>query len=196
MSEAAVLPLDTEIHLPDRGKVGMAALIVTETALFSVFVAAYVFYMGKSLKGPTPKDVLTLPIWATVCLLSSSITVEIAVRALVRGAVGVFRVWLGFTILLGVEFLHRTGVEWSKLIREDHLTIKTNLFGTTYYALVGLHASHVVIGLGLLLLLFVVALFGNAIVAEHRRVELVSWYWHFVDAVWVVVFMVVYVLGR
>jgi len=152
--------------------------------------------MGKSIKGPFPKDVLTTPIWATICLLSSSITVEVAVRSLLRGALTVFRVSLGATILLGLEFLHRTAQEWTKLIQQDHLTIKTNLFGTTYYALVGLHATHVVIGLLMLSLLFLIALKGTWILPESRRVELISWYWHFVDAVWVVVFMVVYVMGR
>jgi cytochrome c oxidase subunit 3/cytochrome o ubiquinol oxidase subunit 3 len=180
----------------DRGQVGMVALLITETSLFAIFVVAYVFYMGKSLKGPMPKDVLTLPVWATICLLSSSITIEIAVRALRRAMLPAFRVWLGGTVLLGLEFLHRTAVEWNKLIRVDHLTIKTNLFGTTFYALVGLHATHVVVGLLLLSIVLLVALRGKAIEPHHRRVEFVSWYWHFVDAVWVVVFLTVYVLGR
>src|SRR6516165_586095 len=91
----------------DRGQVGMVALLITETSLFAIFVVAYVFYMGKSLKGPMPKDVLTLPVWATICLLSSSITIEIAVRALRRAMLPAFRVWLGGTVLLGLEFLHR-----------------------------------------------------------------------------------------
>ena len=104
---------------------------------------------------------------------------------------------MGLTILLGAEFLHQTAVEWHKLITQDHLTIATNLFGTTYYSLVGLHASHVVIGLTLLTLLLIIALSGfNLGGPQERRVELISWYWHFVDAVWVVVFTVVYVIGR
>jgi len=114
----------------------------------------------------------------------------------VRGALVACRIWLGLTILLGAEFLHRTGVEWTKLIRVDKLTIKTNLFGTTYYALVGLHASHVVVGLSLLLIVFIVALRGNALVKHHHRAELISWYWHFVDVVWIVVLLTVYVFGR
>ena len=139
---------------------------------------------------------LTLPIWATICLLSSSITVELAVRGLRANALGRFKLWLGVTILLGLEFLRNTGVEWNKLINTDHLTISTNLFGTTYYSLVGLHASHVVIGLTLLTLVFALGLRGVALHAHENRFELLSWYWHFVDAVWVVVFTVVYVVGR
>ena len=194
---AIVLPPVEETTLLDRGKVGLICLIFTEIALFSIFVVAYIFYIGKSLNGPYPKDVLTVPIWATICLLSSSATVEMAIRSLRRHAAGAFKLWLGLTILLGAEFLHRTAVEWHKLITQDHLTIATNLFGTTYYALVGLHASHVVIGLTLLTLVFLIALRGfNVGGPQERRVELLSWYWHFVDAVWVVVLTVVYVVGR
>jgi cytochrome c oxidase subunit 3 len=194
---AIVLPPVEETTLLDRGKVGLACLIFTEIALFSIFVVAYIFYIGKSLNGPYPKDVLTVPIWATICLLSSSATVEMAIRSLRRHAGGAFKLWLGLTILLGAEFLHRTAVEWHKLITQDHLTIATNLFGTTYYALVGLHASHVVIGLTLLTLVLLIALRGfNVGGPQERRVELLSWYWHFVDAVWVVVLTVVYVVGR
>jgi len=194
---AIALPPLEETTLIDRGKVGLICLIFTEIALFSIFVTAYVFYIGKSLNGPYPKDVLTLPIWATICLLSSSATVEMAIRSLRRDQMGAFKLWLGLTILLGAEFLHQTAVEWHKLITQDHLTIATNLFGTTYYALVGLHASHVVIGLSLLILVLIIALSGfNLEGSQERRVELLSWYWHFVDAVWVVVFTVVYVVGR
>jgi cytochrome c oxidase subunit III len=194
---AIALPPVDETTLLDRGKVGLICLIFTEVALFSIFVTAYVFYIGKSLNGPYPKDVLTLPIWATICLLSSSATVEMAVRSLRRHQAGFFKLWLGLTILLGAEFLHQTAVEWHKLITQDHLTIATNLFGTTYYSLVGLHASHVVIGLTLLTLVLIIALGGvNLAGPQERRVELLSWYWHFVDAVWVVVFTVVYLIGR
>jgi cytochrome c oxidase subunit 3/cytochrome o ubiquinol oxidase subunit 3 len=199
MAEAATVPLATgewESHLLDRGRVGVVCLIVTELAIFSVFVTAYIFYIGKSLTGPYPKDVLTLPIWATVCLLSSSITVELAVRGLHAKAMSRFLLWLGVTILLGAEFLRNTAVEWNKLINEDHLTISTNLFGTTYYSLVGLHASHVVIGLILLTLFLILGLTGASLFSHARRFELLSWYWHFVDGVWVVVFTVVYLIGR
>jgi len=186
---------DPEWVLPDRGRVGVLCLIATEFAIFSIFVVAYVFYMGKSLTGPTPSQVLELPIWATICLLSSSITVAIAERALKANRVRSFQIWTGATILLGLEFLRNTAVEWRHLINDFHLTITTNLFGTTFYSLVGLHASHVVIGLTLLLLTFILG-FRGSMQGEGRRFELLSWYWHFVDAVWAAVFTVVYVIGR
>src|ERR1700730_18848395 len=147
--------------LPDRGRVGVLCLIVTEFAIFSIFVVAYVFYIGKSLTGPTPSQVLELPIWATICLLSSSVTVAIAERALKANRVQQFKLWTAATILLGLEFLRNTAVEWPHLIQDFHLTITTNLFGTTFYSLVGLHASHVAIGLSLLLLALVLGLRGS-----------------------------------
>jgi cytochrome c oxidase subunit 3/cytochrome o ubiquinol oxidase subunit 3 len=181
--------------LPDRGRVGVLCLFTTEFALFSIFVVAYVFYIGKSLTGPTPSQVLELPIWATICLLSSSVTVAIAERALKGNRMLQFKLWTGATILLGLEFLRNTAVEWRHLINDFHLTITTNLFGTTFYSLVGLHASHVAIGLTLLLLALALGLRGS-MQGQSRRFELLSWYWHFVDAVWVAVFTVVYVIGR
>jgi len=181
--------------LPDRGRVAVLCLFTTEFALFTIFVVAYVFYIGKSLTGPTPSQVLELPIWATICLLSSSVTVAIAERALKANRIQQFKLWTGATILLGFEFLRNTAVEWRHLIQDFHLTITTNLFGTTFYSLVGLHASHVAIGLSLLLLALVLGLRGS-MQGQARRFELLSWYWHFVDAVWVAVFTVVYVIGR
>jgi cytochrome c oxidase subunit 3/cytochrome o ubiquinol oxidase subunit 3 len=186
---------ETEWTLPDRGRVGVLCLIATEFALFTIFVVAYAFYIGKSLTGPTPSQVLELPVWSTICLLSSSITAGQAERALKRSSISRFQLWTGVTILLGLEFLRQTGREWRHLIVVDHLTITTNLFGTTFYSLVGLHASHVVLGLTLLVLVFVLSLRGS-MSGQARRFELLAWYWHFVDAVWVVVFTVVYVIGR
>jgi cytochrome c oxidase subunit 3/cytochrome o ubiquinol oxidase subunit 3 len=185
-----------EWTLPDRGTMGIIFLIVTESALFTIFVVAYVVYIGKSLTGPYPKDVLDLPILASICLLSSSITIVFAEHALKRNHIGKFKLWWFATILLGLEFLASTGLEWRKLIYEDHLTVSTNLFGTTFYSLVGLHASHVIVGMIFLLLVMLVSLMGFPIHTQERRVRFLSWYWHFVDAVWVVVFTVVYVIGR
>jgi cytochrome c oxidase subunit III len=178
------------------GRVGMVCLITAEASLFAVFVVAYLYDLGKSLSGPSPGEVLSVPVFGTVCLLSSSVTVALAVRALGRGAVRRCGAWLLATVLLAVAFLTGTAAEWFRLITRDGLTIGTNLFGTTFYALVGLHASHVVVGLVMLALISVFAWSRALRPAHAERVELVSWYWHFVDAVWVVVLTVVYVIGR
>jgi len=183
-------------RLPDRGKIAMSCLILAESAIFTIFVVAYLFYVGKSLSGPTPRDVLETPIFYTICLLSSSLTIHLAAKLLVRDKVGSFLfLWL-LTFALGGLFLYGTGKEWHKLIYVDGLTISTNLFGTTYYSLVGLHAFHVTVGLFMILIVAICALAGRVGVEQAHRVEVLSMYWHFVDVVWVVVFTVVYVVGR
>lgn len=182
--------------LPDRGKVGMASLIIAESAIFTIFVVAYLFYAGKSLSGPTPREVLETPIFYTICLLSSSLTIHGAEKALERGKRGVFlALWMA-TFVLGALFLYGTGQEWRRLIYEHGLTVSTNLFGTTYYSLVGLHAFHLTAGLIMLAIVLVLGLAGRVGRDQLARVGVLSVYWHFVDAVWVVVFTVVYIIGR
>jgi cytochrome c oxidase subunit 3 len=188
--------IEPEWVLPARGRVGMFSLIGAEAAIFTIFVVAYIFYIGKSAAGPQPKDVLELPIFGTVCLLSSSLTIHLAVSALRNAKVRAFGLWWFVTIALGAIFLAGTGVEWHRLIFDKGLTISTNLFGTTYYSLVGLHGFHVIVGLTFLSLGMILFLFGKVRQEHSERAEIFSLYWHFVDAVWVVVFTVVYVLGR
>ncbi len=185
-----------EWRQPSRGIVGMACLIAAESAIFIIFVVAYIFYTGKSLTGPTPREVLELPIFSTICLLSSSITVHFAVHELRASKVRLSAWWLAATVLLGSIFIASTAAEWYKLIYHDGLTIRTNLFGTTFYSLVGLHASHVIAGLIMLGLALIFTLMGKVNQSHAERLEVLSIYWHFVDAVWVVVFTVVYILGR
>jgi cytochrome c oxidase subunit 3/cytochrome o ubiquinol oxidase subunit 3 len=174
----------------------MACLIIAESAIFTIFVVAYLFYVGKSLTGPTPREVLETPIFYTICLLSSSLTIHFAGKLLERGKRGAFLgLWL-LTIVLGGLFMYGTGQEWHRLIYEHGLTISTNLFGTTYYSLVGLHAFHVTVGLLMLCIVLIFGLAGRVGVEQSHRVDVLSLYWHFVDAVWVVVFTVVYIVGR
>jgi len=186
----------TAWKLPYRGKVGMACLIAAESAIFTIFVVAYLFYAGKSLTGPTPSEVLETPIFYTICLLSSSLTIHFASKLLERGRRGGFLVLWFLTIILGCLFLYGTGQEWHRLIYDLGLTISTNVFGTTYYSLVGLHAFHVTAGLILLTIVLFFGLADRVGPEQSARVEVLSLYWHFVDGVWVVVFTVVYVLGR
>jgi cytochrome c oxidase subunit 3 len=183
-------------ELPTRGQVGMLALIAAEAAIFTIFVVAYLFYIGKSLTGPLPKDVLHPPIFYSICLLSSSLSIHFAVKALRLGNIKSFGTWWLATIALGTTFLFGTAVEWYRLIYHDGLTISTNLFGTTYYSLVGLHGFHVVVGLICLTTVAAFTLLGSVKPGHADRVDVLSLYWHFVDAVWVVVFTVVYLIGR
>ena len=149
------VPESTEWSLPPRGRAGVVGLIVAEASLLGVFVVAYLFYLGKSLNGPYPEDVLEVPVLNTLCLLASSVTVARAVRALRHGDRRWAGVWFPVTMLLGVAFLVGTAREWYGLIVGHGLTIGTNLFGTTFYSLVGVHAFHVTVGVVMLTLLTV-----------------------------------------
>ncbi|HEY1945543.1 MAG TPA: heme-copper oxidase subunit III [Bryobacteraceae bacterium] len=193
---ADALTLGRQWTLPDRGTIGILMLILTESVLFMMFAAAYLVYVGQSVTGPYPRDVLRVPVVSTICLFSSSFTIFFAEHSLKKNQIGRFKLWLLATILLGAEFLTATAFEWRQLIYQDHLTISTNLFGTTFYSLVGLHATHVLVGLIFLLLAMLATVFGFPIQQQLRRVTFLSWYWHFVDAVWVVVFSVVYLIGK
>jgi cytochrome c oxidase subunit 3 len=185
-----------EWHLPNKRRVGMSALIVGESAIFTIFVVAYVFYLGKSLTGPTPQQVLEIPILGTICLLSSSLTIRRAEKAIEEERTAGFTLWLTATIALAAAFLTNTALEWKKLIYQDGLTISTNLFGTTFYSLVGLHAIHVIVGMFLLTATLVFSLFGWVDSRQSERFGVIVLYWHFVDGVWIVVFTVVYLIGR
>jgi cytochrome c oxidase subunit 3 len=200
MNSTSAIPIGGKVELawkrPSRGVVGMACLIFAESAIFIIFVVAYIYYLSKSTSGPTPAQVLELPIAGTICLLSSSITIHLATGALRKQNVRKYTIALAATIVLGAIFILSTAREWYHLVYDAGLTLRTNLFGTTYYALVGLHATHVVVGLLLLTIALLVSLGGLATEKHSERVEVLSMYWHFVDAVWIAVFLVVYVLGR
>jgi cytochrome c oxidase subunit III len=177
---------------------GLASFLVSEVALFGTLIVAYVFYLGKDVVGPTPAEALSLRLvlFTTACLLASSVTIHFAGEALGRDNRGRFLLLWAATIGLGLVFLGGTAFEWHDLITRQHLTISRNLFGTTYYTLVGLHALHVTGGVILMLIVLALALQRQVTTANRSGVGLVSWYWHFVDVVWLVVFTVVYVVGR
>lgn len=190
------LASEQAIHL-DAGKAGMIAFLSSEVAFFSSLFVAYIVYLGDNLSGPTPAEALDL--WPgvvnTVLLLSSSYTMARAASNLATGDGRRFLAWLAATIALGAGFLVVTANEWYGLVYHKGLTIYTNLFGTTYYTLVGFHTVHVTIGLLLMGILAGLALAGR-LGERAQSVELVSWYWHFVDTVWIGIFAVVYVFGR
>lgn len=189
-------PNDQSWTLPYRGTVGMAAVILAESSMFLIFIVAYLFYLGKSTAGPTPDQVLEPPILISICLWLSSLTVHFSVGALKKGKHAGFVAWLGITILLGLAFLAGTGLEWYGLIYEKGLTIRTNLFGSTFYSLVGLHSFHVLVGLLMLTTVFILGLFKRVGKEHFGHFHTLSIYWHFVDAVWIAVFITVYIVGR
>jgi cytochrome c oxidase subunit III len=193
----STLPIfaDETWRLPSRGRVAMFCLIIAESAIFTIFVVAYIYYIGRSTYGPTPQ-ILEVPIFNSICLLSSSVTIILAEHAIKHGQMRRFAALWALTMALGIEFLAGTASEWRKLIFEDHLTVRTNLFGTTFYSLVGLHATHVIVGLAMLSLVMIFTLLGYVKQSHAERIQVLALYWHFVDGVWVVVFTVVYIVGR
>jgi cytochrome c oxidase subunit III len=179
-----------------RGRVAMWCLIVAESAIFTIFVVAYLYYAGKSISGPTPREVLEIPIFISIALFSSSFTIVMAERAIERGNNKPFAVWWLATIVLGAIFVVGSAREWHHLIYVDGLTISSSLFGTTFYSLVGLHLFHVLVGLAGLSLVMVFALFGWVKQEHAERIGVLALYWHFVDSIWVVVLTVVYFIAR
>ena len=199
MSNEASVVMSATTTMPSRAKVGMASLIFMESAFFAAFLVTYLYYIGKSPDGPQPLDCLELGpvLFNSACLIASSVTVVLAVKSLARGAVGAFRLWMVVTILLGLEFLVGTGIEWRGLIEGKGLTLQSNAFGTTYYALVGFHAFHVGIGLLMLFGMLLLSLCGCINPKrDHMRFDIATWYWHFVDVVWIFVFTLVYIIGK
>jgi len=179
-----------------RGKVGMWCLIAAESSIFTIFVVAYLYYAGKSISGPTPREVLDVPIFISISLFSSSFTIVMAEKAIHRGNTKLFAGWWLATIVLGLIFVLGTAREWYALIYEHGLTISSSLFGTTFYSLVGLHLSHVLVGLTMLTIVLIFTFLGDVQQEHAERLGVLSLYWHFVDAVWVVVLSVVYFIAR
>jgi cytochrome c oxidase subunit III len=185
--------------LPSPRKVGLISLIITESSLFSIFVVAYIFYMGKSLNPPFPREVIAFPTktpWlASIALFASSFTIIYAEKMMHKLDRKRFLIWWGITMALGAYFVFYSATEWMELIYHEGLTISVNVFGTTFYSLVGLHLSHVIVGLVLLSIIFVLTLLGKIPVDHIEHTEMISWYWHFVDAIWVVVLTLVYFIS-
>jgi cytochrome c oxidase subunit III len=186
------LPLSQEL----RGRTGMWCLIVAESTIFAIFVVAYLYSVGKSVSGPTPREVLDVPYFTSICLFSSSFTIVMAERAIARGRVKLFGIWLLLTIVLGVVFILGTAREWYELIYRDGVTISSSLFGTSFYSLVGLHAFHVLVGLTGLSTILALTVLGYVKQEHAERIGVFSMYWHFVDVIWVVVLSVVYFIAR
>lgn len=194
------LPSGEPVNL-SKGKVGMTCLIITESCFFMTFIVAYLFYIGKDaaqgLGGPTPQDTLGLGLVLinTAFLLSSSIWVVLAVKSLRRGHRGMFLFWMFLTIICGLEFIAGTAYEWYGLIGNDGLWIDTNLYGTTFYSLVGFHLLHVCVGVTGLSIIFFCGLVGFIRPHHENSVDIFTWYWHFVDGIWIFVFSTVYLIG-
>jgi cytochrome c oxidase subunit 3 len=189
-------------HLPtawNPTKIGMLAFLLSEVAFFSTLITTYIVFLRETTAStPSPREVFRLPLvfTSTACLLASSVTIHFAERAFRKDNRAGFLGWWGLTILLGVTFIACTAKEWHELIEKYGLTISRNMFGSTYFTLVGFHAAHVTIGLFVLSIVWILGLRKELTEQSAVGVEVVSWYWHFVDVVWIVVFSLVYLIGR
>jgi cytochrome c oxidase subunit 3/cytochrome o ubiquinol oxidase subunit 3 len=177
----------------------MLTFLTTEVAFFGTLIMTYIYFLRQTMQGdPNPSQVFQLPwvIAASLCLFSSSVTIHFAEKALHAGSRQGFLGWWGLTIALGIIFLLGTAHEWDELINTYGLTISRNIFGTCYFTLVGFHAFHVTVGVVVMSIVLWLGLRHQIRVENQAAVTAVSWYWHFVDGVWVVVFTLVYIVGR
>jgi cytochrome c oxidase subunit 3/cytochrome o ubiquinol oxidase subunit 3 len=145
--------------------------------------------------GPTPKQIYDIPYTSvsSFVLLMSSLTMVLALAAIQRGDHRRLRIWLLATALLGSSFIAGQVYEFTSFIREG-LTLKTNLFGSSFFVLTGFHGAHVTLGVLMLLSLFTLSLRGKLPMERSETVELVGLYWHFVDIVWILIFTLVYLI--
>jgi heme/copper-type cytochrome/quinol oxidase subunit 3 len=178
-------------------KLAMWTFLGSECLLFGALISTYLLYRGRSLSGPTPQDVYDIPYTSvsSFVLLMSSLTMVLALAAIQRGEHQRLRVWLMATALLGMTFVGGQVYEFTRFVQEG-LTLKANLFGTTFFVLTGFHGAHVTIGILMLLSLFGLSLDGRLPTERSEAVEMVGLYWHFVDVVWIVIFTVVYLIPQ
>lgn len=177
----------------DKNKMAMSVFIASESIFFLLLVIAYVNFHITAGKGMTAAQVLNFKsaIVFSIFLFSSSFTLWRAESNLRNQRRNRMSFWLASTILLGAIFLFGQGREYYDLINRN-VSISRNLFGTTFFTVTGFHGLHVLTGLILLLILLGLSLFGRADEPRESALGAIGYYWHFVDAVWVVIFSVVY----
>lgn len=146
---------------------------------------------------PPPKDIIGpwgLPLVNTILLVSSSFTVTVAHHALKANNRKKIKIWLGTTILLGLGFLILQGEEYIHAYQELDLTLQSGIYGSTFFMLTGFHGAHVTLGTLMLIIMLIRVFKGHFTPENHFAFEATSWYWHFVDVVWLGLFIFVYIL--
>ncbi len=136
-----------------------------------------------------------IPLWNTILLVTSSVTVHFAHHALKAGHKKPFHIWMAITLILGFFFVYLQGVEYHHAYTEMGLTLESGIYGTTFFMLTGFHGFHVCLGAVMLTIMFLRSLLaGHFTPDDHFGFEAASWYWHFVDVVWIGLFLFVYIL--
>jgi cytochrome c oxidase subunit 3/cytochrome o ubiquinol oxidase subunit 3 len=176
-------------------KLAMWVFLSSECLFFGAFIATYLLYRGRSTSGPTPKDVYNIPFTSVTSfiLLMSSLTMVLALAAIQRGDHRRFRVWIGATALFGLVFIAGQIYEFTEFYREG-LALSTNVFGSSFFVLTGLHGAHVTAGIVWLLTMWGLSMQGKLAVQDSEKVEIAGLYWHFVDVIWIVIFTVIYLI--
>jgi cytochrome c oxidase subunit III len=207
----------TSTGLPNR-KIAIWAFIGSECMLFASLISTYLIYKGRSLVGPFPhepwtdpstghvlKPILNIPVtsFSTFVLLMSSLAMVLALAAVENANVpkktagdrllGNSKLWLLMTALLGATFLSCQAYEFTSFVHEG-LTIKTNLFGSSFFTLTGFHGAHVTAGVLWLLTLLAIDLKRGLGPKDVLNVDIAALYWHFVDVVWIAIFTLVYLI--
>jgi len=185
-SPESLLPVNTP-------KLGMWIFLASEVMFFSALIAAFLMFR---VRGPADANhVLNIPLTAfnTFVLLTSSMTVVLALAAAQRNDQAKLRLWLLISLLFGGTFLSVQMIEYFKLF-EEGLTINSNMFGTIFFTLTGFHGTHVFIGLLWLVGIIVQAFRGRFSASYNMSLEIFGLYWHFVDIVWILLFVIVYLI--
>jgi heme/copper-type cytochrome/quinol oxidase subunit 3 len=183
-----------------NNKLAIWVFIASESLFFGAFLATYFLYRGRDaqfLKGPTPSQLLNIPFTSVTSfmLLMSSLSMVLALAAIQRGDHRRFRIWLLATAIFGMSFIGGQVYEFTEFYREG-LHLSTNMFGTTFYVLTGLHGTHVVVGLVWLLSIWFRSMQGKIGTERHEAVEIAGLYWHFVDIVWIFIFTAIYLIPQ
>ena len=199
MSEGAV-DQHGEVINPSTGlgnrKLLMWAFLGSDVMFFGSFIATYLVYRNRSLVGPYPDDVLSIPITtvSTFVLLMSSLAMVLALYYLKANRTALAKLWLAGVILLGLVFIGFQVFEFTEFTHIG-LTPRTNLFGTTFFILTGFHGAHVALGV-LWLSFLLVNQYRNKLTGKNAvDLEMAGLYWHFVDIVWIVIFTVIYLIS-
>ena len=180
----------------DNRKMLMWIFLASECLFFGALISTYLIFQGESVVGPTPHEILNIPVTSasSFVLLMSSVTMVLAVYGAQHGRLGMMKLMLLATILLGIGFLGFQAYEFTEFVHEG-LGLTTNQFGSSFFVLTGFHGTHVAVGVLYLLSLLVASNRRTGLGADRAlHIDLAGLYWHFVDVVWIVIFTIIYLI--
>jgi heme/copper-type cytochrome/quinol oxidase subunit 3 len=189
----SVAPEETTLGLDNR-KLAMWAFLGSEFLFFGAFITAYFIFINDTNGGPGV-ELFDIPYTSisSFVLLMSSLTMVLAHHAHVKGDLKRMRMWILATALQGLVFIGGQAFEFITFVNEG-LTIQTSPFASSFFVLTGFHGAHVTVGIIILLGLYALSLTGKIKSDQHVKTEIVGLYWHFVDIIWVLIFVVVYLI--